>query len=174
MTFPSLPNQSHTGPSRPRQPTQQELWNGPGGGAPRDRRWLWIGLGVGGGAVALAVAAAVVLALVVFSPGAGVRRASEQMSADLAAGRLDAAHAQFTPALKQNLSVTDLRSRLTELALDGSCSADIQQAESLARSGQRPRGTASGVLVCGSRAFDLSFVWEGDPLLLDGIKIQPR
>jgi hypothetical protein len=174
MTFPPLPNQSQASPSRPRQPTQQELWAGPGAPRPQSRRWLWIGLAGGGAAVALVAAVAVVLAFAVFSPGAGVKRASEQMSEDLAAGRLDAAYAQFTPALKQSLSVTELRSKLTGLAVDGSCRADIQRAESAARAGQRAHGTASGVLVCGSRAFDLSYAWEGDPLLLDGIRVQPR
>lgn len=133
--------------------------------------------------MALAVAAAAVLALVVFSPGAGVKRASEQMSSDLAAGRLADAYRQFTPALnyrqftpalKGRLSETELTSRLTELKIDSSCSADISRAESLGRSGQRPRGEAEGVLVCGTRAFDLAYRWEGDQLLLDGIRIQPR
>lgn len=174
MTFPQLPNQSQARMERPREPTPQELWAGPGG-TPRKRSpWLWIGLGVGGAAALLAVAAAVILALVVFSPGAGVKRASEQMSADLASGNLSRAYGEFTPALKQHLSETELRSRLTELQIDPTCAADIARADSLARAGQRPRGTAEGVLVCGSRAFDLSYRWEGDPLMLDGIRIQPR
>lgn len=174
MTFPQLPNQSQSRMERPRQPTQQELWAGPGQPPRRRNPWLWIGIGVGGAAVVLAAAAAVILALVVFSPGAGVKRASEQMSSDLAAGRLSAAYAEFTPALKQHLSETELTSRLTELQIDASCAADIQNAESASRPGQRPRGEAQGVLVCGSRAFDLSYRWEGDPLMLDGIRIQPR
>jgi hypothetical protein len=174
MTFPRLPHEGRPRPEAAPTPTAQELWLGPR--QPRARRnpWLWIGLAVGGGAVALAVAAAAVLALVVFSPGAGVKRASEQMSSDLAAGRLADAYRQFTPALKGHLSETELTSRLTELKIDSSCSADISRAESLGRSGQRPRGEAEGVLVCGTRAFDLAYRWEGDPLLLDGIRIQPR
>jgi hypothetical protein len=96
------------------------------------------------------------------------------MSSDLASGNLTRAYGEFTPALKEHLSETELTSRLTELQIDSACAADIQRADSLSRAGQRPRGEAQGVLVCGSRAFDLSYRWEGDPLLLDGIRIQPR
>jgi hypothetical protein len=174
MTFPQLPNQSQARMERPREPTPQELWAGPGGARQKRSPWLWIGLGVGGAAVLLAAAAAVVLALTVFSPGAGIKRASEQMSSDLASGNLTRAYGEFTPALKEHLSETELTSRLTELQIDSACAADIQRADSLSRAGQRPRGEAQGVLVCGSRAFDLSYRWEGDPLLLDGIRIQPR
>ena len=174
MTFPQLPNQSQSRIERPREPTQQELWLGPQPAERPSRRWLWIGLGAGGAAVALVATAAVVLAAVVFSPDAAVRQASEQMSADLASGSTSAAYAQFTPALKQTLSETELTSALTELKVDGSCRAEFARAASVAKEGQRPRGEAEGYLVCGSRAFDVSYRWEGDPLLLDALKIQPR
>ncbi|WP_077489153.1 hypothetical protein [Sinomonas mesophila] len=174
MTFPQLPNQSQTRIERPREPTQQELWLGPQPTERPSRRWLWIGLGAGAVAVGLVVAAAVVLATVVFSPDAAVRRASEQMSADLASGSTAAAYAQFTPALKQGLGEAELMSALTELKVDGSCRAEFTRAASVAKEGQRPRGEAEGHLVCGSRAFDVSYRWEGDPLLLDALKIQPR
>ncbi|GAB4099196.1 hypothetical protein [Sinomonas halotolerans] len=184
MTFPRLPDQrprGHAGPpGQPWQAGQAQQAGQPWAPAPdgqpasTGRRWLWVGLGAGMAALAGAAVAAIVLAGSVFSPDAAVRRASEQMSADLASGSTASAYAQFTPALRDHLSESALTSALTELGVGGLCRADFPHAESLSRAGQRPSGEARGYLVCGSRSFDVAFRWEGDPLRLDALRILPR